>query len=267
MSAKDELEARIQYWSGGDYPELAARLGGNLHPRMMLALGQVRPGAPWLDVACGAGTIALMAARQGAKVTAQDLSPRMIELARAEAAGAELNVTFDVGDCQRMTYPDGSFEVVTSAHGAVFAPDHEAVAGEITRLCRPGGKAAISAWTPQEGFLELANLEAEFTGRGPADQNSPFEWGDPEYVDSLLGGAFQLQFFTGDSPIRGESPEALTRLFWEKSPRTVAVRARLGPDREHELWSALLAFFGRHAGTSGVVVGRSYLIAVGKRKV
>ncbi len=256
----------VHYWSGGNYPELAARLGGNLHQRMMLALGTVTPGDPWLDVATGTGTVALLAARIGATVTAQDFSPRMIELTKARAAKAGLSMQFDVGDCQNMPYPDGAFQVVTSAHGAVFAPDHGAVAREFTRLCRPGGSIALSAWSAQQGILELADLEAEFAGQGPADQNSPFEWGDTEYVNSLLGHGFELQFLTGDSPIRGESPESLTDLFWENSPRTAALREHLGPGRELELRTALLAFFTRHTSPGGVLVSRGYLISVGKRK-
>jgi len=255
-----------KYWSGGDYPALAARLGGNLQQRMMMALGSVTPGTTWLDVATGTGTIALMAARSGARVTAQDFSPRMIELARAEALGAGLSIEFDVGDCQHLPYADASFEVVTSAHGAVFAPDHQAVAAEFIRLCRPGGRIALSAWTMQPGITELADLEAEFSGQPPVDEGSPFEWGDRDYVTSLLGGAFELRFLEGDSPIRGDSAEALTNQFWEHSPRTARLRALLGPGREHELHGALLAFFSRHSGPRGVRVSRGDLITIGKRR-
>lgn len=266
MRPDNDTAALIHYWSGGDYPKLAAALGGNLHPRMMLALGPVRPGDPWLDVATGTGTIALQAARLGAAVTAQDLSPSMIRLAQAKALAAGLGVRFDVGDCQEMPYPDGAFEVVTSAHGAVFAPNHQAVAREISRLCRPGGRMALSAWAPQGGFVELAALEVEIAGDGPLEDSSPFGWGDPGYVASLLGDAFNLQFMTGSSPIRGKSPEAFTELFWENSPRTAALRANLGPDREPELHEAMLAFFTRHSSPSGVFVDRQYLIVTGKRR-
>jgi SAM-dependent methyltransferase len=266
MPTDDGMAARVQYWSGGDYPKLAAALGGNLHIRFMLALGAVQPGTQWLDVATGTGTIALQAARLGASVTAQDLSPRMIELTQANALAAGLSLKLDVGDCERMPYSDGAFDIITSAHGAVFAPDHQAVAGELTRLCRLGGRVAVSAWSPGGGFLELAELEASFAGLGPAAQNSPFNWGDPERVASLLGDAFELEFVTGNSPMRGKTPAAFTQLFWESSPRTAALRARLGPDKELELHAAMLAFFERHNRPGGVFLDRPYLIVVGKRK-
>jgi ubiquinone/menaquinone biosynthesis C-methylase UbiE len=51
-----------------------------------------------------------------------------------------VSVRFDVGDAERLAYPDARFDVGSSAHGVVFAADHSAVARELSRVCRPGGR-------------------------------------------------------------------------------------------------------------------------------
>src|SRR5262249_60648588 len=117
-------------------PVLAPLVGG---------LGPAR-GARWLDLATGTGALALLAARHGAEVTGLDLAPKLIETARRLAADSGVNVRFDVGDAEAIPCRDASFTVVSSSMGIIFAPDHEAVAREVARVCAPGGRIGFSAW-------------------------------------------------------------------------------------------------------------------------
>jgi ubiquinone/menaquinone biosynthesis C-methylase UbiE len=102
----------------------------DMHEHLVRALG-VRANERWLDIATGTGAVALRAARLGADVTGQDLSSRLIKIAAEKATAAGLSVRFVVGDCEQLPDPDESYDVVSSSVGAIFAPDHRAVARQL----------------------------------------------------------------------------------------------------------------------------------------
>ena len=105
-----------------------------------------------LDVAAGTGNASIVAAERGAKVTASDLTPELLEAgrSRAEAAGVELD--WVEADAENLPFEDESFDVVMSSIGAMFAPHHQDVADELVRVCQPGGTIALLSWTP-EGMI------------------------------------------------------------------------------------------------------------------
>jgi ubiquinone/menaquinone biosynthesis C-methylase UbiE len=88
---------------------------------MVETLGPKR-GDRFLDLACGTGGVALVAARGGADVTGLDISADQIAKARAAARDAGLSIRFDEGDAQSLPYADGEFDSAASAFGMIFAP-------------------------------------------------------------------------------------------------------------------------------------------------
>jgi SAM-dependent methyltransferase len=105
-------------------------------------------GDRFLDLACGTGGVALIAARKGTDVTGIDISADQLDKARAAAAEAGLSIRFDEGDVQQLPYEDASFDVLASAFGLIFAPsDERTVAGAHTGLpaCRPAGDHGVAA--------------------------------------------------------------------------------------------------------------------------
>ena len=156
---------------------------------------EIRPGTRILDVACGAGQLAVLAARAGADVTACDIATNWLDQGRAQAARESLKITFEEGDAESLPYADGQFDIVASLIGAMFAPRPELVAAELTRVCRPGGRIAMANWTPA-GFVGRM-FKTIATHIAPSRVPSPVLWGDePTVRQRLRAGISRLQCTT-----------------------------------------------------------------------
>lgn len=188
----ESLKARLKAtWMAGDYGHFAKYLEpGALE---FLARIPIEPGARVLDVACGAGQIAIPAARAGARVTGVDIATNLIEQARARARAEGLDVRFDEGDAEMLPYEDASFDLVVSLIGAMFAPRPELVAAELVRVCRPGGRIVMANWTP-EGFVGQMFKTIGKHVPPPPIMPPPVKWGDEATVrERLRNGVAQLQ--------------------------------------------------------------------------
>src|SRR4051812_10196064 len=147
----DQLKTRLKMtWMTGDYDPFSRFMEKDAD-QFFRRLG-VTPGTRLLDVGCGAGQLALIAARSGAIVTGCDIATNWLEKARGRAKAEGLQITFEEGDAEALPYADGQFDAVVSLIGAMFAPRPALVAAEMTRVCRPGGMIAMASWTP-EGFV------------------------------------------------------------------------------------------------------------------
>jgi SAM-dependent methyltransferase len=196
-------------WSGATYERIAEALAP-IHRRIVELLAP-QPGERFLDLACGTGGVAFVAAGTGAAVTGLDISADQLEKARAAADEAGLSIRFDEGDAQALPYADASFDAVASAFGMIFAPDHARTAGELTRVCAPGARIAITSW-PNDDWAQLGErLRRDYEGIDARP------WSEPEYVCGLLP-EFDLEFDKGQSTIAAESDEALWELLAASVP-------------------------------------------------
>src|SRR4051812_26764142 len=120
-----ELKARHRaMWASGDYPSMVETWLLPLGPRLVSAC-RIEPGAHVLDVAAGTGNASLPAAERGAEVTASDLTPELLDAGRARAEAQGLALEWVEADAERLPFPDGSYDVVMSAIGVMFAPHHQ----------------------------------------------------------------------------------------------------------------------------------------------
>jgi ubiquinone/menaquinone biosynthesis C-methylase UbiE len=166
-------------WMSGDYGTFAKYMEpGALE---ILESWQLQPGTTLLDVGCGAGQIAIPAARAGVKVTGVDIATNSLEQARARAAAEGLNAQFDEGDAEALPYPDASFDTVVSVVGAMFAPRPERVAAELTRVTRPGGRIMMVNWTAA-GFVGQMFKAVGKHVPPPQGVPSAMLWGDEATV-------------------------------------------------------------------------------------
>jgi demethylmenaquinone methyltransferase / 2-methoxy-6-polyprenyl-1,4-benzoquinol methylase len=107
--------------------------------RRLVRLAAPAPDTLALDLATGTGDIAFALQSRGAHVVGLDLTPRMIELARAKASAR--GPAFLVGDMQALPFPTGSFDLVTTGYGLRNVPDLPGAIDEMLRVLKPGGHA------------------------------------------------------------------------------------------------------------------------------
>jgi SAM-dependent methyltransferase len=104
----------------------------------------IGPGTRVLDVACGSGEFALLAADRGAPVCGIDAATGMIDLARRLVPAADLRV----GTLEELPWDDARFDVVTGFNAFQFAADMVGALAEAGRVTRPGGRVVICNWGP-----------------------------------------------------------------------------------------------------------------------
>jgi len=202
----------------------------------------VQAGQAVLDVACGTGVVAVTAARRGAKVRALDLSQVLLEQARQNAQIAAVAVDWHEGDVEALPFADGSFDVVLSQFGHIFAPRPAVAVGEMLRVLRPGGRIAFSTWPPDFYVGRMWALVAAFSPPPPAGAGKPADWGLAEVVRARLGDAVTaLEFDSGEFFVPGLSPAHL-RLNAEHAAAPVA-RVIAGLQQEPARLAAFRAEF------------------------
>jgi len=137
------LKARQQaMWASGDFAVIGTTL--QIVGELLCEGVDLRAGERVLDVAAGNGNATLAAARRFARVTSTDYVPQLLERGRRRADAEALDVTFEVADAEALPYPAAGFDVVLSSFGVMFAPEHAQAAGELMRVCRPGGRIGLA---------------------------------------------------------------------------------------------------------------------------
>ncbi len=135
--------------------------------RSQFIAGHARlPGARLLDVGCGGGLLAEALARAGAQVTAIDLAPGMIEVARLHAAESALKIDYRVGAAEELhAGAGGAFEVVTCMEMLEHVPEPQRTMAALAGLTRPGGALFVSTLNRNLKSFLLAIVGAEYLAK------------------------------------------------------------------------------------------------------
>ena len=171
-------------WATGDFHELARQILPV--SESLVAACDLRSGRRVLDVACGSGNAALVAARRYCDVSGVDFVPALLDRARQRAAAEGTPINFQVGDAQALPYPDAHFDLVLSVFGVMFAPDQERAANELLRVCRPGGKIGLCCWIPEGFGGGFFRIVAQYVPPPPG-LKPPVRWGTETGLRELLG--------------------------------------------------------------------------------
>ena len=262
------MESTTTIWALGDYHRFAKDLIWSFGPTLVAACG-IAPGQRVLDVAAGTGNTAIRAAQAGASVVASDLEPAQFEAGRREAQACGVELEWVQADAAALPFADGEFDVVTSSAGAIFAPDHQATADELVRVCRPGGTIGLLTFTPEGMAGEFFELFGRFAPPPEPGEQDPILWGDEEHVRELFGDRVALEFTRGTYVERAPGgPQGLLDFYRQTFGPVIAVYASLDDDRRAELDRASLEFAerwnaGRPGGPAELPV--EYLLIVGRR--
>ncbi|USQ85630.1 methyltransferase domain-containing protein [Streptomyces phaeoluteigriseus] len=258
-------------WAQGDYPSVASEVIPELGAVLVEAC-EVRPGQRVLDVGAGSGNAAIPAALAGADVVASDLTPELFEAGRLVAAEQGARLTWQEADAEALPFGDAEFDTVLSCVGVMFAPHHRQAAGEMVRVCRPGGTIGLLSWTPQGFIGRMFAAMKPYAPPPPPGAQPPPLWGDEDHVRGLLGDRV--------TDVRAErrtvridlfpTPEAFRDYFKERYGPTISVYKNIAgePDRAAALdrdLAALARDGNLAAGQDGTVMEWEYLLVTARR--
>jgi ubiquinone/menaquinone biosynthesis C-methylase UbiE len=232
-NADRELKAGTRaMWALGDYHRFATETVWELGPVLVEACG-ISAGQRVLDVATGTGNVAIRAAEAGAKVVASDLTPENFESGRSEAQARGVELEWVEADAEALPFADGEFDVVTSSIGAIFAPNHQAVADELLRVCRPGGTIGMINFTPEGLAGDFFEVLAPYAPPPPPGAPPPLAWGSEEHVRELCGDRVEsLEMNRREYVERAASPRDYCDLFTQTFGPAVAIHASLADQPE-----------------------------------
>jgi ubiquinone/menaquinone biosynthesis C-methylase UbiE len=270
MSARSTTGAELErlkaglksMWQSGDYGRLAPYLERGA--REFLDRLAIAPASRMLDVGCGTGQLAILAARHGIRATGLDLAANLVEQARARAAAEALHVQFDEGDAENLPYETASFDVVVSLLGAMFAPRPELVAAEMVRVCKRHGRIVMANWTPEGHVGQMFRVIGKYVP--PLAMPSPLLWGDEPTCRQRLAACRDLSIRREMYPLACPfGPGQVVDLFIEVYGPTHQAHASLNAADRRGLHADLTALWTRNnRGTEGTTrVMAEYLEVVG----
>jgi ubiquinone/menaquinone biosynthesis C-methylase UbiE len=235
-------------WAMGDYDRFATQLIWSLGADLVDACG-VTSGQRVLDVATGTGNTALRAAKAGANVVASDLSPEHFPAGQGHARVMGVEIEWVEADAEALPFPDADFDVVMSSVGAMWAPDHQRVADELIRVCRPGGTIGLLTFAADGLLPEFLSVFEPYLPPPPAGASSPVLWGDEAHVRTLFGDRVDSLSITQDEYVEqvDGGPLGYCEFYKQAFGPVVATYVALADDeqRRAELDRDFLDFAGR----------------------
>ena len=213
-------------WGVGRYERFAP----GLEPAAghVVELARLHAGERVLDVGCGTGNAALLAARAGAAVTGIDPAARLLEVARRRLAAEGLEGSFVLGDAQTLPFRDGEFDAVLSAFAVIFAADAERALSEALRVLTPAGRVLLSVWLPGGALQALSDVVITAVGAALGTEILQFPWHDQTAVGRLaakLGASVRAR--EGEVVFSWSSPEAHLHDQETHHPLMIAARGLL----------------------------------------
>ena len=265
IEAHNQKSAAVWNSGGAKYEEISHGIADSIEH----CIARLRPlaGEKILDLATGTGWTSRIVARRGAEVTGVDIGADLIAAAREKAAAEGLKISYEIGDAEHLPFDDGQFDAVISTCGIMFASRPEAAAAELSRVCRTGGRIALTTWLPDSNLFKMFLVMKPFMPPPPTPPPpSPFEWGRTERISELLGKSFDLKFERGTSFFREPDGEAAWLTFSNGYGPTKMLANSLDDERLAELRREFIAFHDGFRGDLGICVPREYWVTLGTKR-
>ena len=261
----NERAAAVWSAGGGDYDAISRGIADAIE-HCVLRLNP-QPGERILDLATGTGWTSRSAARRGAIVVGADIASDLLDAARAKAGSERLPIRYERGDAESLPFETGEFDAVVSTFGIMFASRPEAAAAELARVCRRGGRVALTTWVSDGNLFKMFQVMKRYAAPPPSlAPPSPFDWGRTERISELLGDAFRVRFEKGPSFYREPSGEAAWSTFSTGYGPTRMLAASLDPERRAAFRDDFIAFHEGFRTELGICVPREYWVTVGERQ-
>lgn len=202
-------------------------------------LAAPKPGEAILDVACGTGIGARLAAIEadpGGRVVGTDSGAGMIEVARRLSKAAGLSIEWQVVAAENLPFPDGAFDLCLCLQGPNFLSDPAAGLAQIHRILKPAGRLAASMWCAMEHNKGHFAIARALDRRGVAPATRPFSMGDPALAEKLIAeaGFRGIELQTRERRVAFPSAEAFISGVAAGAPATRHAIARLPDDKRDE---------------------------------
>jgi SAM-dependent methyltransferase len=250
-------------WGEGHYEHTAAQLAPIAGVVVEAAAPQ--PGERVLDAGTGTGNAALLAAARHATVIGVDPAARLLEVARARAADAGLDATFELGEGAAIPVESGAIDVVLSVFGVIFAPDPQAAAAELARVTAPDGRIVLSAWLPGGAVGEVVRMArtTAMAALGAPPAPPPFAWHEQQALAGLLDG-FDVALERHDHVFTAPSIDAFIQR--ELVDHPVAASMPTSAEIQAEILErARQILSDANETTDGLAVTSSYVVATARR--
>lgn len=263
----ETLKSRLKTtWEAGDFSEIARHIESAAED--FVGRLDIQPGMKVLDVACGNGNLAIVAAQKGADVAGIDIADYLVEAAKKRAESLGLSIKFEQADAEALPYDDNSFDVVMTMYGAMFAPRPEVTASELVRVCKPGGLVAMANWTPGGFAGQMFKLSGKYLP--PPDMPPPVLWGFPETVRERFGDRLtNLQMTPRMAQFEYDmTPAEVVELFRNYFGPTVMAFKAIAPENVEAYRSDLEALWAEHNTAEGnkTHVEGEYLEVIGTKR-
>ncbi len=187
------IAAPAESWGSGDpYERYVGRWSRKVAAEFLGWLS-VERGLAWADVGCGTGALAeaILAASEPASIEGVDVSEGFVTAARQRLRDPRVRLI--TGDATRLPWDAGAFDVTVSGLVLNFVADHEAVAREMVRVTRPGGRVAAYVWDYAGGMQMIRHFWDAAIAVNPddarLDQADRFPISRPEPLRALFEGA------------------------------------------------------------------------------
>ena len=262
MSHQSVLDEQRELWSSSprDWAEIAEPENRKLFEELLDLTG-VGPGTRLLDIACGSGYAAALAAARGAEVTGVDIAPALLEIARERTPDG----TFLEGEMDALPLPDARFDVATAVNGFQFALDPAQAFAEAARVLVPGGRLAAATFAePERNEGTALHLAMKALVEEPADDGyAPYALSSPGGLERMLDPAGLRLDTSGEVALAWSYPDTDTtvRALLASAGGARAIRVA-GEERVRE---ALVAAIEPFRDRSGAVCIRNvfrYVVGV-----
>jgi ubiquinone/menaquinone biosynthesis C-methylase UbiE len=273
MTTTDPERWQLEEASAEAYERYAVASWSRPLAEQLVALAAPRDGERVVDVACGTGIVARLAARrvgERGSVVGVDLNDGMLDVARAQKDGGHVAIDWRQGDAEALPLPDEAFDLVACQQGLQFFAHRSAALDEMHRVLAPGGRVALSVMRPiahNAGWGALADALARHAGpEAGAMMRAPFpDWDAAELRELVTSAGFHdVRLLIVVASARYPSPEELVRWEAAASPLAGSLSA-LSAETRAALIDDVAAAIADRIDDDGVVLPQETHIVLARR--